>query len=353
MRACLTLLPAAFAVLLLAGCDREPPSQPLPEPVAAPAEAAAEYAALARAYDEESAPQLRRLVVAAPGFREAVTALLMEPGGTAPDAAQLEAARNAWALLYSHFNRAWTILASRAALDPSLAGPLARADIWPILPGYVDAVPGWPESGIVYDATLPLDVDTLLAQQDVSDPAEVSVGLQVVHQLLAGVPEAPRTVLDLTAVTELLPSHQLPLQDLPENRRRSYLDAASALLLEDLSLLIQPREAPRPDHLPAALLQALADTQLRLAKLSAYADAGDPSGGEYLAPQAWQIASSETAAAANLWLDPHTPQGAALAALLQTVAPEYAAQLATLLAEEPENHAALARLLAAPPAGLF
>lgn len=348
MKACLTLLPAALAALLLAGCDREPAPQPEPAPVAAPTEAAAEYAALASAYEEESAPQLRRLVVAAPGFREAVGALLKQP-----DAAQLEAAQNAWALLYSHFSRAWPVLASRAALTPQLAPPLARADIWPILPGYVDAVPGWPESGIVYDVTLALNTETLLAQQDMTDPAEVSVGLQVLHQLLAGVPEAPRAALDLTAVTELLPSHQLPLRELPENRRRSYLDVASALLLEDLTLLIQPREAPPPEQLLAALLQALADAQLRLAKLAAYADAGDPGGGEYMAPQAHQIASTETRAAVDVWFDPQTPQGAALAAVLEAVAPDYAGELAALLTEEPHDHAALARLLSAPPVGLF
>lgn len=348
MRARLTLLPMALAALLLAGCEREPTAAPMPLPVSAAGKATAEYAALARAFEEESAPLIRRLVVATPGFREAVGALLDDP-----DPARLDAAQNAWALLYGHVSRAWPVLASRATLAPSLAQPLARIDIWPILPGYVDAVPGWPESGIVYDVTLDLTVGTLLAEQDMTNPAEASLGLQIIHLLLAGVPQAPRAALELTAVTELLSSHQLPLQELPENRRRSYLDAASALLLEDLTLLIQPSDTPRPEHLAAALLQALADTQLRLAKLGAYADAGDPGDGEYMAPQAHQIASTETAEAARVWLDTGTPQGAALAALLEALAPEYAAALAALLAEQPLDHIALARLLSAPPAGLF
>ncbi len=348
MKACLTsLLPLALATALLTGCEREP-ERPAPAPAPHASPAAAEYDALAAAFAEESAPQLRKLVVAAPGFREAVGALLEHPDDT-----RLHTARNAWTLLYQGFNRAWPVLATRATLAPSLAHPLARADIWPILPGYVDAVPGWPESGLVYDVTLPLNTDTLIAQQDMTDPAEVSVGLQVLHLLLFGLPDAPRAPLDVTAVTELLPSHQLPLSELPENRRRAYLDAASAVLLEDLTALVQPAQAVPPRTLAAALMQALADGYLRLARLAALEGATATDGGEFMSPAAREIAVTETRAAVDQWLKADSPQHQALMALLNTLDVHYANALIEQVAAEPQDAAALAQLLSTPPEGLY
>lgn len=348
MRTCLTsLLPLALAAALLAGCEREP-EQPAPAPAPHTNPAAAEYDALEVAFAEDSAPQLRKLVVAAPGFRDAVRALLEQPDDT-----RLQTARNAWTLLYQGFNRAWPVLATRATLDPSLTRPLARADIWPLLPGYVDAVPGWPESGLVYDVTLTLNTDTLITQQDMTDPAEVSIGLQVLHLLLFGLPDAPRAPLDITAVTELLPSHQLPLSELPENRRRAYLDAASAVLLEDLTALVQPAPDAPPSTLAAALIQALADSYLRLARLAALEGATATDGGEFMAPAAHQIAITETQAALDLWLKADSPQHKALMALLNKLDVHYANALVEQVAAEPQDAAALAQLLSTPPDGLF
>ncbi|KAF0811160.1 imelysin [Alcanivorax sp. S71-1-4] len=349
MKACLTpLLPLALSAALLTGCEREP-ERPAPAPAPHTSPAAAEYAALAAAFTEESAPQLRKLVVAAPGFREAVGALLERPDDT-----RLHTARNAWTLLYQGFNRAWPVLATRTTLAPSLARPLARADIWPILPGYVDAVPGWPESGLVYDVTLTLNTDTLIAQQDMTDPAEVSVGLQVLHLLLFGLPDAPRAPLDVTAVTELLPSHQLPLSELPENRRRAYLDAASAILLEDLTALVQPAHDDVPPRtLAAALMQALADSYLRLARLAALEGATATDGGEFMSSDVREIAMTETRAAVDQWLNADSPQHQALMALLNKLDVHYANALIEQVTAEPQDAAALAQLLSTPPEGLF
>ncbi|WP_111658368.1 imelysin family protein [Isoalcanivorax indicus] len=304
----------ALGILLLtmlAGCDREPADTTdtlIEQPAKVPTE---QSAALVSAWEEEAAPWLRKLVVAAPGFREAVRALLSEPE---PDEGALDAARNAWALLYESYNRAWPLLATRAALDPTLQVHLARTDPWPILPGYVDAMPDWPESGIVYDVTVSLDIDSLLAQQDMTDPAEVSVGFQVLELLLFGLPDAPRSTAGLT-VGEALPDHQKPEHERPGYRRRAYLDAISALLLEDLSALVQPRPAPDPTRLPGALRQALMHSEARRDALAALTrDAEDNSGTDgdiYLSSNSHRIALPALNEALAAWQDPEQDPGAA------------------------------------------
>lgn len=300
----------ALTSTVLVGCEREP-AAPAPEPVPdSTTVVGAEHHALARAFEDEAAPWLRKLVVAAPGFREAVRALLRQP-----DDNSLDAARNAWTLLYESYNRAWPILATRAALDPTLTAHLERTDIWPLMPGYVDAMPQWPESGIVYDATVDLDIDSLIAQQDMTDPAEVTVGFQVLELLLFGLPGAPREALDLTP-PETLSEHQQPELEKPQHRRRDYLDAISALLLEDLNPLMRPRAPVPAGDLSPALLEALSTSRARQNRLDALADADDPDGGEYLSQRSRTMAMQGMDEAMAAWSDGDSEAGKALAEYL-------------------------------------
>ncbi|MCH8542457.1 MAG: hypothetical protein LAT61_02690 [Alcanivorax sp.] len=297
----------ALTSTVLVGCEREP-AAPTPEPVQESTTViGAEHHALARAFEDEAAPWLRKLVVAAPGFREAVRALLRQP-----DDNSLDAARNAWTLLYESYNRAWPILATRSVLDPTLTTHLERTDIWPLMPGYVDAMPQWPESGIIYDATVDLDIDSLLAQQDMTDPAEVTVGFQVLELLLFGLPGAPRDALDLT-LTEPLPDHQQPEGEQPQHRRRDYLDAISALLLEDLNPLMRPQTPVPAGELAPALLEALSLSRARQNQLDALTDADDPDGGEYLSQRSRTMAMQGMNEAMAAWSDGDSEAGKALA----------------------------------------
>ena len=300
----------ALTSSVLVGCDREP-AAPEPEPVPHTSNViGAEHHALAQAFEDEAAPWQRKLVVAAPGFREAVRALLRQP-----DENSLDAARNAWTLLYESYNRAWPVLATRAMLDPTLTAHLERTDIWPLMPGYVDAMPQWPESGIIYDVTVDLDIDSLLAQQNLTDPAEVTVGFQVLELLLFGLPDAARNPLDLT-LTETLPDRQQPETEQPQHRRRAYLDAVSALLLEDLSPLMRPQAPVPAGELAPALLQALSVSRERQNRLDALAEASDPDGGEYLSERARAIAMQGMNDAMAAWSNGDSDAGKALAEYL-------------------------------------
>ena len=323
MRGARQILPGLLGLLGLlglAGCDREPaaaPQTPMTSttPLVVPE---TEQVALLEAFQEEATPVLRKLVVAAPGFREAVHALLMDT-----DEEALEIARNAWTLLYESYNRAWPVLATRGELDPTLVPHLARADTWPILPGYIDAMPEWPDSGIVYDVTVDVDINTLLSLHGMTDPSEVAVGFQVLELLLFGLPDAPREVAGLAPVVVTESEAEKPLNEYPEMRRRAYLDAASALLLEDLSALIHPQPLPDAARLPEALSRGLRSSRERLAALQAQgpAEAGEGTdGGEYLSARSHDVALAALTEALAAWQDADQPAGAALSSWRATVA---------------------------------
>ena len=146
--ALLALLPA----LLLSACDA-------PDTASEPDRTAAETARdgapgsdpadtdLHPLHDEAGATALATQRRA---WRDALAALL-----EAPDADSLAAARNAWADLYSAFNDHYLSLAA-VACQRGVPERLERLDGWPFYPAYVDALPAWPDSGIVNDPALEL-----------------------------------------------------------------------------------------------------------------------------------------------------------------------------------------------------
>ena len=180
------------------------------------------------------------------------------------------------------------VLACRAAESAELATILQRIDPFPILPGYIDGLQQWPDSGIVNDVSLPLSRESLLGQQGVSVQEEISVGFQVIGFLLFGEPEAPRTVAALSAVTEVPEGSQLTVAEQPENRRRAYLSLASALLVEDL-LMLSANAEQVPSVGPACPVDALRRATERMIRVTGMEDRQSVAG-EYYPAQARTIA---------------------------------------------------------------
>ena len=71
---------------------------------------------------------------------------------------------------------------------------LQRLDTWPLYPAYVDALPAWPDSGIVNDPALELTGASLRRQQGATADGEVALGFQPIRLLIAGAEGAPRQV---------------------------------------------------------------------------------------------------------------------------------------------------------------
>ncbi|MFT7687567.1 MAG: stress-induced morphogen [Candidatus Azotimanducaceae bacterium] len=55
---------------------------------------------------------------------------------------------------------------------------------WPIQPGFIDSLPDYPESGIVNDTTLSIDLSTLRQQHGITDREEVCLGYHAIEFLI-------------------------------------------------------------------------------------------------------------------------------------------------------------------------
>ena len=113
---------------------------------------------------------------------------------------------------------------------------------WPIIPGYIDYVNGYPDSGIVYDINVTLDVDSLREQHGAFDIYEVTLGFHVIEFLLWGydTDSVARPATDFDAVLELTPEETesgYSLEQLSNNRRRLFLAVAADTLVEDFRAL--------------------------------------------------------------------------------------------------------------------
>ena len=113
---------------------------------------------------------------------------------------------------------------------------------WPIIPGYIDYVNGYPDSGIVHDINVNLDVDSLREQHGAFDISEVTLGFHVIEFLLWGYDSdsVPRPAADFDAVLELTSQETesgYSLEQLSNNRRRLFLSVATDTLVEDFRAL--------------------------------------------------------------------------------------------------------------------
>lgn len=248
----------------------------------------------------EGQQKLRRLSVGATGFGDAINGLL-----TDTTEERLTTAQQAWARLYQSFNESFVILMCRAVQNPADIARVERADSFPILPGYIDSLKEWPDSGIVNDTALPLSREGLLAQQEATLEGEVSVGFQVLHFLLNGAPDQQRSPLELTAQTELTDENIGTLEDQPNNRRRHYLQLASDLLIEDLTLLA------RDDGMPHQVdrncpVSPLRDTVARLIQLDGLRD-NHQVNQEYMAEDVRAAANNTLQGSLTPWLKTDSP----------------------------------------------
>lgn len=297
--------------MLMAGCDQAPePAHPPASAESAPWHA--EQEVLSQQLTEESQQRFRRLSVSANGFGDAVDGLLQDPTD-----ARLATARQAWSHLYQSFNESFVPLACRASQSPADQARLRRTDVFPILPGYVDGLADWPDSGIVHDPVLPLTREALLEQQGATQEGEASVGFQVVHFLLHGEPGAPRTAEAFQAETELAEGQAGELEDQPKHRRREYLRTASALLVEDLTLLSRTDDAAVTVSVPCPVgaLQRLVARLIRLDGLGGHTEVHQ----EYLAADARATAIAGLQVSAKPWLGSDTALAEWLAQRLPAV----------------------------------
>lgn len=173
-----------------------------------------------------------------------------------PDPGSLEIAQQHWLAAHSDYEATalyryffqQVMAMNTGDLDLSLTLDRLQYQInyWPILPGYIDYLGDYPDSGLVSDITLPLSRETLIQQHGAFDLSEVLLGFHPLEFLLWGenppAQEGRRPVRDfqpILAVTLEQQSAGLQLGQLINNRRRQLLSLLGSILVEDLTAVQQ------------------------------------------------------------------------------------------------------------------
>ena len=105
------------------------------------------------------------------------------------------------------------------------------------MPGFIDSVEGYPFSGIVNDASLPLSTKNLREQHGLTDESDVSIGIYVIGFLLNG-ENNTRPPSDFEAQKTWNDSRtDLPISEHSNNRRRKLLQLTLAMATQDSKAL--------------------------------------------------------------------------------------------------------------------
>ena len=113
---------------------------------------------------------------------------------------------------------------------------------WPIVPGYIDYVDGYPDSGIIFDINVNLENGSLREQHGSFDESEVTLGFHVIEFLLWGDSTHlnTRPANDYRGIKELSAEEieqGYTLKQLSHNRRRLFLTVVTDILVEDFRAL--------------------------------------------------------------------------------------------------------------------
>lgn len=177
-------------------------------------------------------------------LREAVEVLLR-----APDEDNLNRVREAWHRSHNAYLAA-ELFTALGSSNPGLFGGLSEYDFaleaWPIQPGYLDYFDVYQHSGIVNDTAMPLTAEALRQQHGLTDAADVSLGFHAMEYLLWGENgERPASDYEERELSSEQIEAELRRVDLPNNRRRVYLQLLANLLIDDLESYKKAMEEPR------------------------------------------------------------------------------------------------------------
>ena len=153
-------------------------------------------------------------------WQQSLAGLVQSPNNDA-----LSALRQSLSTWYQTFTGQALLLNARACQLEQHA-LLSRMDTWPLYPGYIDAMPQWPESGLISDPYLELDPKTLRIQHGATDTAEASLGFAAMFVVLNGTSDSPKA----------LDRFQGDKNNAP--RRLDYLKLAGEQILADYQTLL-------------------------------------------------------------------------------------------------------------------
>ena len=159
-----------------------------------------------------------------------------------PNDRTLEQARTSWRNAYTAYLQSLpsTSIPVDEPSDWKSAG-LTRSALtetinpWPLEPGYIDYVDGYPYTGIVNDTTLNLSEGSLQEQHRFADVSYVSLGFHVIEFLLWG-ENGQRPASDFNPATAKSATPDRPVVK-NQQRRAEYLRTAGQMLQKNLQRL--------------------------------------------------------------------------------------------------------------------
>lgn len=179
---------AALLSLVLLGCSS--PSEPDKAPAATDsatqtevevASSAVQFASLARAFQALATTAGDTMLAACRPLTDTVQAFSDNPEERLQDEA-----REVWHACYASW-QAFSLF-HQVAFSPAEQQTLDRSrrliNVRPFLPGYVDALPDYPYSGLVHETGMTLSLDNLLEQHQLMDLESPALGFPVVETLL-------------------------------------------------------------------------------------------------------------------------------------------------------------------------
>lgn len=152
------LLTIALLVLMVSGCDQQPQEAPglLVDPVV-----------LGNSVSDWQKTRLNQSVASTTTLVNQTNRFLENPGEEARGHWQ-----RAWHRAHEDFHHATLLMPPDSLL---------HIDVWPVAPGFLDALPAYPESGIISDLSLDITVTSLQAQHMLTDRSEASLGFHVLE----------------------------------------------------------------------------------------------------------------------------------------------------------------------------
>ena len=143
---------------------------------------------------------------------------------------------NAWQKAHQQYRLSQTshiFNIEHPSFDESVAAPHhtldSRIDSFPLLPGYLDQVEGYPNSGLIY-SEVDLSIEVLQTEHLFSDPAYVTLGFHAFDTVLQGDHQLPIKPWQRFAATGV------EIQDKAALRRQLYLQVIAKQLNTDISL---------------------------------------------------------------------------------------------------------------------
>ncbi len=243
-----TTLAAATLLLVLVGCSENTSEPQIAEPTAETRPSGFELLnpelstaakQIALDYAEQIRVDFSQVSIEIEKLQSAIGEFLAQT-----NIENLDRARQSWLLAHSayelttlHRYFAVSILDEQNSI--ALLQLQYQINHWPIVPGYLDYVDGYPDSGIVHDINVSLDSIGLRDQHGAFDISEVTLGFHVLEFLLWGSRDTQselRSVDDFIEI-DALDASQIEsgysLEQLSNNRRRQLLAIIADILLGD------------------------------------------------------------------------------------------------------------------------